>query len=150
MRIREPLAFIDLSSLSSMTILPALSMRCSSVVNGGPGSCSIVRGIDRCFSLGTYRSIEDCEADQLDASCSNRLLAIRMIAAFPQLHDNIQQPCLSLLLPCSTYFPCQQSNAESVTARLTVDSVDIFLQQHPVPLPLHLSHPNVKIDLLLR
>lgn len=34
----DPLAFIDLSNLSRMTILPAFSTRCSSVVNGGPGS----------------------------------------------------------------------------------------------------------------
>jgi hypothetical protein len=27
-----------------MTILPALSIRCSSVVNGGPGSCRSVNG----------------------------------------------------------------------------------------------------------
>lgn len=38
----DPFAFIDLSNLSKMTILPALSTRCSSVVKGGPGSCGSV------------------------------------------------------------------------------------------------------------
>jgi hypothetical protein len=31
----------------------------------------------------------------------------------------------------------------------TIDSINILLQQHPVPFPLHLCHSDVEIDLLL-
>lgn len=34
--------------------------------------------------------------------------------------------------------------------QLTVYCIDILLQQHPVPLPLHLRHADIQVDLLLR
>lgn len=33
--------------------------------------------------------------------------------------------------------------------QLTVNSVDILLEKHSVPLPLHLRHSDVEVDLLL-
>ena len=37
-----------------------------------------------------------------------------------------------------------------VVNQLTIDRIDVFLQQHPVPLPLHVGHADVEVDFLLR
>lgn len=69
-------------------------------------------------------------------------LTIRVITALSQLHDNVQQSRLALLFPRST---CGQFTPH---CPLTIDRIDIFLQQHSVPLPLHLCHSDIQVDLL--
>lgn len=55
-----------------------------------------------------------------------------MVAALAELHDNVEEPRLALLL-----------------AARTVNGVDVLLKDHPVPFALHLCHANIDVDLLL-
>lgn len=55
-----------------------------------------------------------------------------MVTTFSELHNNVQQPSFALLLTSHT-----------------VDGIDILLQKALIPLPLHLSHTDVKVNLLL-
>lgn len=55
-----------------------------------------------------------------------------MVTTFSELHNNVQQPRFALLLTSHT-----------------VDGIDILLQKTLVPLPLHLSHTDIKVNLLL-
>ena len=81
-----------------MTILPALSMRCSSVVKGGPGSCkSALQHVAR-SSLQHHQRLNRLAL----IPSSDEGLTIWMITAFPQLHDDIKQPRLSLLFTRGT------------------------------------------------
>jgi hypothetical protein len=82
-----------------MTILPAFSIRCSSVVKGGPGSYRI--------SLRDERQVSPLTAPSktMGQPCFEREdseLTIRVVATLPQLHNNVQQPRLALLLARGT------------------------------------------------
>lgn len=59
-------------------------------------------------------------------------LTVGMVTTFSELHNNIEQPRLALLFTSHT-----------------VDSIDILLQKTLVPFSLHLSHTDIKINLLL-
>lgn len=55
-----------------------------------------------------------------------------MVATLSKLHDYVEQASLAFL-----------------SSNHAIDGVDVFLQQGPVPLALHLGHANVDVDLLL-
>src|SRR5258706_13408698 len=83
MSTREPFSFMLLKSLSRMTILPPLWIKCSSVVYGGPGSAPSKR-------YGwqvTLRSLKTHQSDQR--------LDVEMIET--NLHDDVHQPRLAFL-----------------------------------------------------
>lgn len=90
MRTREPLAFMDLSSLSSTTILPALKTRCSSVVKGGPGSCE-----DQAIQISITHA---AWLQSLRLKTDSAIKEVGVVAALAQLHDNVEQTRLALLL----------------------------------------------------
>jgi hypothetical protein len=71
-----------------------------------------------------------------------------MVTTFPQLHDDIQQPRLALLLASSTFTSVPVSSQDQRRI-LTVDGINVLLQQPPVPETLHLGHADVEVDLLL-
>lgn len=50
----------------------------------------------------------------------------------------------------STFFLlCLKREKTEAIWKLTIDSIDILLQNHPIPLPLHLRHAHIDVDLLL-
>ena len=72
---------------------------------------------------------------------------VGMTSDSAQLHHHVHKSCFTFLLPK----PTRELTVHSVklAKTLTIDSVDILLKNRAIPLPLHLSKPNVDINLLL-
>jgi hypothetical protein len=96
-----------------MTILPALSIRCSSVVNGGPGSWRSAL----CHRLRTMKLTAPSKTGGVSSSTKqmNGELTIRVITTFSKLHNDIEQSRLSLLLARGTCSSATHSRQETRT-----------------------------------
>jgi hypothetical protein len=66
-----------------------------------------------------------------------------------RLHDHVHQPRLALLLSRQTWNHRQYDRARMEGRALTIDSIDILLEDRTIPLPLHFRKPDVDVDLFL-
>ena len=74
----------------------------------------------------------------------------KQLRARTYLHDHIHQMCLPLLLSRET---CSENDEmpskEEVAIIFAFDRIDVLLQNGSIPLPLHVSQPDIDIDLVL-
>lgn len=82
--------------------------------------------------IGCQQMFEKNERVKVEKKKKKKRLTVGVVTTFSELHNNIEQPRLALLFTSHT-----------------VDSINILLQKTLVPFPLHLSHTDIKINLLL-
>jgi hypothetical protein len=89
-------------------------------------------------------------ASHLSEPHTSRVSRRKRLRARTYLHDHIHQTCLALALSCET---CSEDDEmpskEEAAIMFTIHRIDVLLQNGLIPLSLHLSQPDIDIDLLL-